>query len=34
LTDERAMTAIGFLRRAVAWYGRQGIQVERVMTDG
>jgi len=33
LTDERAITAIGFLRRAVAWLAAQGIAVERVMTD-
>ncbi len=33
LTDERAQTAIGFLRRALAWFAAQGIQVERVMTD-
>lgn len=33
LTDEKAVTAIGFLRRAVAFYRRHGITVERVMTD-
>jgi transposase InsO family protein len=33
LTDERATTAIGFLRRAVAWFAAQGVRVERVMTD-
>jgi transposase InsO family protein len=33
LHDERAETAIGFLRRAVAWYGRRGIKVQRLMTD-
>jgi transposase InsO family protein len=33
LTDERATTAAGFLRRAVAFYRRHGIQVERVMSD-
>jgi transposase InsO family protein len=33
LADERASTAIGFLRRAVAFYRRHGITVERVMTD-
>lgn len=33
LSDERATTAIGFLRRAVAWFADQGISVERVMTD-
>jgi transposase len=34
LADERAQTAIGFLRRALAWFAAHGIQVERVMTDG
>jgi transposase InsO family protein len=33
LTDERAQTAIGFLRRALAWFAAQGVEVERVMTD-
>ena len=33
LTDEKATTAIGFLRRAVAYYQRHGIRVERVLTD-
>ena len=33
LADERAATAVGFLRRAVAFYRRHGIQVERVLTD-
>jgi transposase InsO family protein len=33
LQDERAQTAIGFLRRALDWFGRYGINVERVMTD-
>jgi transposase InsO family protein len=33
LADERAPTAIGFLRRAVAWFARLGVRVERVMTD-
>jgi transposase InsO family protein len=33
LSDEKATTAVGFLRRAVAFYGRHGIAVERVMTD-
>jgi transposase InsO family protein len=33
LTDERATTAVGFLRRAVAFYRRHGIEVEAVMTD-
>jgi transposase InsO family protein/transposase len=33
LADERAQTAIGFLRRAVAFYRSHGIAVERLMTD-
>jgi transposase InsO family protein len=33
LSDERATTAAGFLRRAVAFYRRHGIQVDAVMTD-
>jgi transposase InsO family protein len=31
--DERAITCIAFLRRAVAWFASQGVSVERVMTD-
>jgi transposase InsO family protein len=30
---EKTRTAIGFLRRAVAFYRRHGIQVERLLTD-
>jgi transposase InsO family protein len=33
LPDEKAATAIGFLRRAVRFYARYGIKVERVLTD-
>jgi transposase InsO family protein len=33
LADEKAVTAAGFLRRAVAYYHRHGIQVERILTD-
>jgi transposase InsO family protein len=33
LTDEKAATAIGFLRRALTFFARYGIQVERVITD-
>ena len=33
LADERATTAIGFLRRAVAHFAAYGVQVERVLTD-
>jgi len=33
LGDEKRATAIGFLRRAVAYYRAHGIEVEAVMTD-
>ena len=33
LDDEKGITVAGFLRRAVAFYARYGISVERVMTD-
>src|SRR5512132_2266137 len=33
LADERAVTAVGFLRRAVKHYASYGITVERLMTD-
>jgi hypothetical protein len=33
LGDEKATTAIGFLRRAVAFFARYGIRVERILTD-
>jgi transposase InsO family protein len=33
LADEHASTAVGFLRRALAFYRRHGIAVERVLTD-
>src|SRR5262249_37966366 len=33
LDDETAATAAAFLRRAVAFYRRHGIEVERVITD-
>jgi transposase InsO family protein len=33
LPDEKALTAAGFLRRAVRYYRRYGITVERVLTD-
>jgi transposase len=29
-----AQAAIGFLRRALAWFAERGVHVERVMTDG
>jgi transposase InsO family protein len=33
LADEKAATAAGFLRRAIAFFARYGIHVERVLTD-
>jgi transposase InsO family protein len=33
LADERATTAAAFLRRAIGFYARHGITVERVLTD-
>jgi transposase InsO family protein len=33
LPDEKAATAIAFLRRALVFYRRHGIQVERLLTD-
>jgi transposase InsO family protein len=33
LADERGETAVGFLRRGLAWFARLGVEVERVMTD-
>ena len=33
LGDEKASTAAGFLRRAIAFYARYGITVQRVLTD-
>jgi transposase InsO family protein len=33
LDDEKATTATGFLRRAVAFFARHGITVERLITD-
>jgi len=33
LADERATTAVAFLGRALAFYARHGITVQRVMTD-
>lgn len=32
-TDEKAATAIGVLRRAVAWFAQHGVVVERVLSD-
>ena len=33
LHDEKATTAIGFLRRALGFFARHGVSVERVLTD-
>jgi transposase InsO family protein len=33
LKDEKATTAVGFLRRAVKFFSRHGVSVEAVMTD-
>ncbi len=33
LPDEKATTAIGFLRRAIAFYERHGMQVQELLTD-
>ena len=33
LADERKTSAVPFLERAVAWFARHGVRVERVMTD-
>jgi transposase InsO family protein len=33
LSDEKAATAVGFLRRALAFFARHGITVERILTD-
>jgi transposase InsO family protein len=33
LSDEKATTAVGFLRRAIAFFARHGIRTERLLTD-
>jgi transposase InsO family protein len=33
LADEKAATAVGFLRRALAFFARHGVTVERLITD-
>jgi hypothetical protein len=33
LTDEKATTIVGFLRRAIAFFKRHGITVQRLLTD-
>lgn len=31
--DEKATTVVAFLRRAIAFYGRHGIDVHQLLTD-
>lgn len=33
LPDEKAITTIGFITRAVAWFAERGIEIQRVMSD-
>lgn len=33
LRDEKGDTSAGFLRRAIAWFRRLGVRVERILTD-
>lgn len=33
LPDERSVTVAGFLRRALTWFGRRGVKVQRILTD-
>jgi transposase InsO family protein len=33
LTDEKGLTAVGFLRRALEFFAGHGVEVQRVMTD-
>jgi len=33
LSDEQSVTVAGFLRRAVAWFARRGVQAQRVLSD-
>jgi transposase InsO family protein len=33
LSDERALTTIGFFERAVAWFAERGVRVRQVMSD-
>jgi hypothetical protein len=34
LADEKATTAIGFLRRAIRFFERHGMEVQELLTDG
>ena len=31
--DEKAITAIGVLRRAVSWFAARGVRVEGILSD-
>jgi transposase InsO family protein len=33
LPDERSVTVVGFLRRALTWFARRGVAGERILTD-
>ena len=33
LHDERSVTVVGFLRRALIWFRRRGVLIERILTD-
>src|SRR6185436_21071731 len=33
LEDERGETVVAFLRRAMRWFARRGVRIERVLTD-
>ena len=33
LADEKAMTVVAFLKRAIAFFGRHGMRVEQLLTD-
>jgi transposase InsO family protein len=33
LPDERSVTVVGFLRRALTWFARRGVMVQRILTD-
>ncbi len=33
LPDERAMTTVGFIERAVDWFAQRGVQIRQVMSD-
>jgi transposase InsO family protein len=33
LADERAVTTIGFLERAIRWFAERGVRIQRVMSD-